>query len=102
MSTDIPDDVLVHADYYARHWYSARCYAREYLRSIGNGDENLSEAVSAYEEVASRLRPVWESCSKKERPTDKETPLGLAQCIRDAKKAEETGIESIRKYLASS
>jgi hypothetical protein len=94
----IGDDILTHAAYYAGHHYSARCYARDYLEAIADGNEMLHQASLSYEKVASFLKPVWEHSSRKEKPKHAAL-LSLAQSIKSAKAAEEEGVENIREYL---
>jgi hypothetical protein len=95
----IPSNVLLYAAYYAGHFYSARCYARDYLRAIMNGSERLQKAASSYEKVASLLKPIWGHFRKKEKPDEKTLNL-LAQNVRRAKVAEEEGINNIKEHLA--
>ncbi len=97
-SNRIGNDILVHAAYYAGHYYSARCYARDYLKAIADGSEMLHQASLSYEKVASFLKPVWDYSSKRKKPKH-ENLSSLAQSIKDAKTAEEEGIDSIREYL---
>ncbi|NIM95886.1 MAG: hypothetical protein GTO18_19475 [Anaerolineales bacterium] len=94
----IDADLPAHADYYASHWYSARCYARDYVESISDGDRNLREAFSSYKEVASRLEPVWKYFSEASQPETEDLKI-MAQNIRSAKSAEEKGISQIKEYL---
>ena len=58
-SDNIGSDIFNFACYYAGHYYSARCYARDYLKQIAQNDKNLQEATVAYERVADSLRPLW-------------------------------------------
>lgn len=95
----LPEDLPTFARYYAGHHYSARRYAREYLRELASRDRELQKAVDAYSEVASRLRPVWELSPKVPRP-DAELLSSLADSIRRARVAEEQGIERIGEFLA--
>jgi hypothetical protein len=92
------DDALMFAEYYAGCHYGARCYARDYLKAIADGDEHLTEAAACYEIVAKRLRIVWESFLKKHWPTA-EAFKDLAQSIRDAKEVEEKGVGLVTTYL---
>ena len=87
-------DVLAFAEYYAGSIYEARCYAREYLNMIANGDEPLKKAVACYAEVAQCLQPVWECFAKKQWP-EADMFLKLGQDIRNAKESEEKGIAEI-------
>jgi hypothetical protein len=96
---NIPSNVLLYAAYYAGHYYSARCYARDYLKAIMNGSERLQKAASSYEEVVSLLKPIWDHFRKKNKPDEKTLSL-LAQNVRRAKVAEKEGINSIKQYLA--
>jgi hypothetical protein len=91
-------DVLRFAEYYAACAYGARCYARDYLKTIANDDAYLKEATACYIEVAQCLQPVWECFAKKQWP-EADMFLKLGQDIRNAKKAEKKGIKSIKEYL---
>ena len=99
-TVNLPEDVLISAEYFAGHHYSARCYARDYLQSIAGGDETLLAAASCYEEVADKLKPVWEEAHSRTMP-DAERLGSLAHCIKDAKAAEAKGIDRVGKYLSS-
>jgi hypothetical protein len=96
---NLPSDLPRFALYYAGHYYSARCYARDYLNAISNGNKMLRKAALSYEKVASFLKPVWERFANKKKPEVK-TLNYLAQNVRSAKVAEEEGIKSIKEYLA--
>jgi hypothetical protein len=99
-TVNLPKDVLISAEYYAGHHYSARCYARDYLRSIAGDDRALRGAASCYEEVADKMKPVWQEAHSRTMP-DAETAGFLARCLRDAKAAEAKGIDRIGEYLSS-
>lgn len=86
------------AGYYAGHYYGARCYARDYLARIADGDTTLGAASAAYGRVAECLRPVWERFSQVKRPDDA-TLSALAQSIRQAGDAEKEGINLLKSYL---
>lgn len=94
VSPDIPKHIL----YHAAHHYSARCYAREYLRRITEGKPNLQKAADCYTQVADYLKPVYTTFESEQFP-DEQTFRNLAQTIRDAKKAEAEGINTLREYL---
>jgi hypothetical protein len=95
----IPPDLPDHAGYYARHYYSARCYAREYLRTIADGEDDLHNASRAYGLVAASLRPIWEAFPRTRKPSA-ELVSSLAASLRSAKAAEQQGLEHIREYLS--
>jgi hypothetical protein len=94
ISADIPD----HSRYYAGHHYSARCYARDYLKTIADGNGFLNSASSSYAEVALSLKPVWDHFSKK-RKTDEGILRSFSENVKDAKMAEEEGVGYIKEYL---
>lgn len=91
-------DALKFAGCYAECHCGARCYARDYLKAIADGDRHLGEAAACYKEVATHLRPVWECFTGQKWPRA-ETFQELAGCIRDAMEAEEQGITLIKTYL---
>jgi hypothetical protein len=93
---DLPDRVRYYADVH----YSARCYARDYLRELAADDGALQEAASCYEQVASCLRPVWEQSPEVPRP-DAELLRELADALRSTRVAEENGVTRIKEYLAA-
>lgn len=92
------DDALRFAEYYAGCYYGARCYARDYLKMIADGDKHLSEAAACYEEVATCLRVVWKCFVKRQWPKA-ETFKELAQSIRDAKTAEKRAVALVKECL---
>ena len=96
---NLPSSVSAHAAYYAGHYYSARCYARNYLKAIADGNELIQRASLSYETVVSHLKPVWDY-SREERKPECKTLTALAQSVRSAKAAEQEGIDSIKEYLA--
>jgi hypothetical protein len=83
---------------YAGHHYSARCYARDYLKTITDGNVMLQKASLSYEKVASFLKPVWD-CFSEEKEITERSLLSLAESIKNAKAAEEEGINYIKQYL---
>ena len=95
----LPDDLPRFARFYAGHHYAARCYARDYLRAVADGDDHLIEAAAVFSDVAASLRPVWE-CGYRTLELGVEILDSLAEAIRDAGLAERRGIELIRLHLA--
>jgi hypothetical protein len=96
----IPSDMPDFAAFYASQFYSARCYAREYLRAIANGDRRLKLASEYYADVATHLAPLWDSFPEEKNPTQ-ELCRTLAAEIRKAKAAEEQAIDLLRDHLDS-
>ncbi|MBN1213144.1 MAG: hypothetical protein JXA92_11240 [candidate division Zixibacteria bacterium] len=94
-------DIYNFAAYYASHYFSARCYARDFLESVKGDNENLDKAFQAYKKVAEFLKPVWEK-SPKVSSHGIELLRSHTDNIRSAKKAEEEGINHIKKYLGLS
>jgi hypothetical protein len=94
----INPDVRSFALYYASHHYTARCYARDYLRLISKGNPFLEKAAESYDKVAASLRPVWEFFSSTQ-PVEQEALSELANDIRAAKPHEEAGIQRIKDFL---
>ncbi len=94
----ISPEIPKFAAYYTGNWYSARCYARDYLKAIANEDPSLLKAADAYAQVASHLKPIWDSLSNQEL-LDSELLESFAQHLRNAKAAEMVGIESIKECL---
>ena len=92
------DDALMFAEYFAGCLYGSRCYARDYLKKIADGDNHLAKAATCYEKVAACLRPVWECFQKRQWP-EAEVFQRLGQDIRDARELEKKGVESIKMYL---
>jgi hypothetical protein len=95
----IPPDMPDHAAYYARHYYSARCYARDYLQAIADGEEDFRHASHAYGRVAAALRPVWDAFPRTQKPSA-ELLSSLAANLRTAKAAEQQGLEHIGEHLS--
>lgn len=96
---NIPEQSFNFLKYYAGHYYSARCYARDYLHTISDGHDSLERAARSYAKVAAFLQPLWELFPIREKPS-LEDIKSLAACIRSAKAAEAEGITYIQKYLA--
>jgi hypothetical protein len=86
------------AEYYAAHHYSARCYGRNYLKQISEGNKYLESAATAYTHVAVSLKPVWD-CFAEKKKLNVELLRSLADHIRQAKIAEEEGLNFLRKYI---
>ncbi len=86
------------ADYYISHYYAARCYARDYLKQIADGDESLLKAAEAYEKSALLLKPLWDFHSGNEN-IDAERLKLFAEMIRKAKTVEGHEIHHIKEYL---
>lgn len=97
-SSKIGLDIISFARYYAGHYYSARCYAREYIKQISDNNEYLKEAASKYEQVANHLKPLWLFFSKRKMPNSSDLK-SFAQNVKKARLVEEEGIELIKKYL---
>jgi len=98
---NIKQDTWNFAAYYASHYYSARCYARDYLKKIANGNDQLTKAAVCYETVASLLRLVWyNKVINKNLHAD--TLRVLAQNIKKAQQSEKAGIQEIITYLKRS
>jgi hypothetical protein len=95
----IPPDMPNHAAYYARHYYSARCYARDYLQAIAGGEADLRHASLAYGRAAASLRPMCEAFPGTRTP-NAEFLRSLAASVRNAMAAERQGLEHIGKYLS--
>jgi len=95
---NIKQDIWNFAAYYANHYYSARCYARDYLKIIANRDDLLAQAASCYETVSILLRPVWYDMVIN-RNLNADRLRFLAQNIKEAKVSEEEGIQHIKAYL---
>ena len=97
-SDKIGVDIFLLAGYYAGHYYSARCYARDYLKQIAQDHKNLQKAAIAYGRVADCLRPLWLYFSERKKP-DSKSLESFARNIDNAKQSEIAGIELIRNYL---
>ena len=95
VSPDIPSFMR----YYARHYYSARCYAREFLKRIADDNCHLKQAASAYSRVAAALGEVWKMCKGITALDSANTLSQAAERIREAQTAEGDGLRSIRRYL---
>ena len=91
-------DLQSHAAYYAAHYYSARCYARDYLMSLADDYHWLQDAALCYQVVAEKLGSVWENTQEGE-PQERAKLVDFANKIREAKAAEKEGIELIGEHL---
>ncbi len=89
----------VPTDYYAGHYYGARCYAREFLRGLAAEAPPLAPAAEAYARVAAHLRPVWLAYLAERRPADAALPA-LAEHVRLAAQAEAEAVAALKAHLA--
>ena len=98
LADNIGVDICDFAGYYTAHYASARCYARDFLEKISNGNDHLSRAAVSYATVASHLKTALEKS-----PKDKKPPVDILETIsaniKKAKTAEEEGIAHIKEYL---
>jgi len=99
--SNINQDIWDHAAYNASHHYSARCYARDFMKEIAAGDASLAAAASCYEKVASLLKSVWYAMVIN-RNLSADMLNFLAQKISEAKQVEEKGVQHINAYLIKS
>jgi len=95
----LPPSLPDHAAYYARHYYSARCYARDYLQAIADGEDDLRHALQAYGRVAASLRPMWEAFPGTRNP-NAQLLRSLAASVRSAMAAEQQGLVHIGEHLS--
>jgi hypothetical protein len=95
---NLPKNISLFAKYYAGHYYSARCYARDYLDTIKGDDPNLNNAHESYIKVASLLKPVWNNFAEKP-DLSADTLRSLSATIKSAKQSEEQGIGFIKEWL---
>lgn len=96
----LPPDIPDRAGYYAQHYYSARCYAREYLQAIADGEEDLRHASRAYGRVAASLRPICDAFPREHNPSE-ELLKSLSAKLRTAKAAEQEGLTHIERHLSA-
>jgi hypothetical protein len=101
MPETLAEHELQFSDYYAEMFFSFRCYARDYLRSIAHDNGRLLAAGDAYAMVADELREVYIGFGEQRRPPDARLKE-LAACVRRAKEAEEEALNNISAYLVSS
>lgn len=95
---DIEADITGFARYYAAHYYSARCYARDYLAKISDGNDLLEIASQAYRNTADNLRQAMEKSPQVKNP-DRQLLESIAENIITAKNSEAEALEYIEKYL---
>ncbi|MCP4569492.1 MAG: hypothetical protein GY841_18095 [FCB group bacterium] len=95
---NLPKDIPQFSTYYAGHCYSARCYARDYLRMISKENKALDPAIDSYTKVAELLKPVWDFFSLGNSP-DLAVLQKFAQDIKQAGEMEKEGLDHIRAYL---
>ncbi len=91
-------DVWNYAAYYANHVYSARCYARDYMKIIADRNDSLIKAAACYEKVSVLLKSVWYAMVIN-RNMDASALKLMAQNIDEAGTMEKEGIQHIRAYL---
>lgn len=95
---NISKDIPRFAFRYAEIYYSARCYARDYMNSIAGDNSYLVEAGQHYEHVAKNLKPIYEHFLN-EIPVSAADLKIFAELIRRAKFEEEKAITALEKYL---
>jgi hypothetical protein len=96
----IVGDLCLSAEYYAAHYYSARCYAREFLNNIAGRNPILHQAASCYGTVAERLEPVWKNSPKTISPNPS-ILRELALAVREAKEAETEGVGFLHELVTA-
>jgi len=97
---NVKADISAYSKYYADHYYSARCYAREYLKLIALDNRYLNEAARKYEEVAECLKPLYENPPKTKSP-EIDLLKSIMDNIKKARRAEEEGLDLIKQFLKS-
>nr|NQU94067.1 hypothetical protein [Bacteroidota bacterium] len=97
-SDNIGLDIFGFSRYYAGHYYSARCYARDWLNDIAEGNQHLQKAALAYGQVADLLKPLWVYFSNEQKPESQQLKT-FAEMIKDAKHLEGEGIELIKQHI---
>jgi hypothetical protein len=98
-ASKIPPDMPDHLAYYARHYYSARCYARDYLQAIADGEDDLHRASQAYGRAADALRPLYDAFPRTQNP-NADLLRSLAAGLRTARAAEQEGLNHISEQLS--
>ena len=89
------------------HIFSARFYARDYLRMIMGEDPDLREAHTAYRTEVDVLTPVWQAALTRRRAGESEDeyqpPAGsipeFVDRIREAGRAEASAVGALRRYV---
>ena len=95
---NLPKNISFFAKYYAGHYYSARCYARDYLEMIKGSDTNLNKAYDSYKKVAVLLQPVWDNFADSP-DLSAEFLRSMSETIKSAKQSEEAGVGFIKEWL---
>ena len=99
------DPDLVHWDfagYYARHYFSARADACDYVRRLAGENEALQQAADAYEQAAQHLYAV---CIESDDPELQDDPVMramVADRLREAGRWDALAVGHIERYLAES
>jgi hypothetical protein len=86
------------SEYYASLFAAGRCYARDFLASIADGDETLLAASAAYARAAKALMTLWEAFKVDKQPAD-DVRRRLVDALRNAKRDEEKAIRQVRAYV---
>ena len=100
-ANNIHPDIGVFAHYYASNSYSVRCYARDYLQMIANGNNLILKSAACYRNVAIALGSVWDRLTEK-KPLDSDSMRSISRSIKEAEASEEKGIHYIKDFLRSS
>jgi hypothetical protein len=82
-------------------YYTARCYARDYLGAIKGDSPDLASAQVGYAQVADLLGEVWIAFPTRypKAPSDNAVFVQAAKNVRAAGQAEAKAIEHIKDYL---
>ena len=97
----VSDDIKAHAVYLAEHIFSARCYARDYLRLLAEEDESLAAAAEHYADTARLLEAICAFFSSAERIEDSTALRDVASAIRAVRTVEKHALTDIRRWLAA-
>lgn len=87
------------AAYLAEHIFSARCYARDYLRTLAADDDDLSHAAECYADVARLLNAIDQFFGLGRRMDDATALRDVASAIRAVRTVEKHGLMEIRRWL---
>ena len=97
--SDLAKGALQNSKYYAGHHYSARCYARDYLKSIAEINDNLLKASDSFGMAAAELRNIWQISSRGEFAGCDQID-SMVKSLNNAHDFEARGIEFIKNYLS--
>ncbi len=95
------NDALPHLAFYTANVNTAaKCYARDYLAAIADGDSHLMNASTLYGEAAKKLLPVWHFFRGGKQPSS-DNLSEFIERVRAATEAEDKAIKKMKEWVGN-